>query len=86
MCLNIERQRYYSIDIINVKYQLYFHVCAHTKKHTSACIYTSVNNGGDMPGHNSQRRLARVARPHRNTRQAEMKTRLLQKIYANHFA
>src|SRR6266487_5701190 len=43
-------------------------------------------NGGAMPCHNSPRRLAHLARPPRGARQTEMKTGLLQLLYANPFA
>jgi hypothetical protein len=43
-------------------------------------------NGGAMPCHNSPRRLAHLARPQRGARQPEMKTGLLQLLYANPFA
>ncbi|GAU48951.1 hypothetical protein TSUD_285400 [Trifolium subterraneum] len=43
-------------------------------------------NGGAMPCHNSPRRLAHLARPPRGARQPEMKTGLLQLLYANPFA
>ncbi|PNX59847.1 hypothetical protein L195_g051626, partial [Trifolium pratense] len=40
---------------------------------------------GTMPCHNSPRRLAHLARPPRGARQTEMKTGLLQLLYANPF-
>jgi hypothetical protein len=42
--------------------------------------------GNAMPCHNSPRRLAHLARPPRGARQPEMKTGLLQLLYANPFA
>ncbi|MCI59348.1 hypothetical protein A2U01_0080603, partial [Trifolium medium] len=41
--------------------------------------------GGARPFHNSPRRLAHLARPQRGARQTEMKTGLLQLLYANPF-
>ncbi|XP_045802249.1 uncharacterized protein LOC123895808 [Trifolium pratense] len=41
--------------------------------------------GGIRPCHNSPRRLAHLARPPRGARQTEMKTGLLQLLYANPF-
>lgn len=38
-----------------------------------------------MSCHNGPKRLARIGRPQRNIRQAEMKIKLLQILYANHF-
>ncbi|MCH83535.1 hypothetical protein A2U01_0004360, partial [Trifolium medium] len=46
------------------------------------------NNGrgaGTMPCHNSPKRLAHLARPPRGARQTEMKTGLIQLLYANPF-
>ncbi|PNX65494.1 hypothetical protein L195_g054566 [Trifolium pratense] len=45
----------------------------------------NAGGGGTMPCHNSPRRLAHLARPPRGARQTEMKTGLLQLLYANPF-
>ncbi|MCI92933.1 hypothetical protein A2U01_0114230, partial [Trifolium medium] len=41
---------------------------------------------GARPCHNSSRRLAHLARPQKGARQTEMKTGLLQLLYANPFS